>query len=67
MLAFAHRSAEMGSHQGLCASSVPRADRLEQERVLGVAYFANQYGPALVDKLMAELPTDMGSHWVVTL
>lgn len=38
-----------------------------QERVLGVAYFANQYGPALVDKLMAELPTDMGSHWVVTL
>ncbi|HEX6324075.1 MAG TPA: bacillithiol biosynthesis cysteine-adding enzyme BshC [Vicinamibacterales bacterium] len=38
-----------------------------QERVLGVVYFANQYGPALVDKLIAELPTDMGSHWVVTI
>lgn len=38
-----------------------------QERVLGVAYFANQYGPALVDKLVADLPTDLGSHWVVAI
>ncbi len=38
-----------------------------QERVLGVAYFVNQYGPALSDKLVAELPTDMGSHWLVTI
>lgn len=38
-----------------------------QERVLGVAYFANQYGPALVDKLVAELPTEMGSHWLVAI
>ncbi|HUF24506.1 MAG TPA: bacillithiol biosynthesis cysteine-adding enzyme BshC [Vicinamibacterales bacterium] len=38
-----------------------------QERVLGVVYFANQYGPALVDKLIAELPAEMGSHWVVTI
>lgn len=38
-----------------------------QERVLGVAYFVNQYGPALIDKLVAELPTEMGSHWLVTI
>ena len=38
-----------------------------QERVLGVVYFANQYGPALVDKLVAELPAEMGSHWVVAI
>ncbi len=38
-----------------------------QERVLGVVHFANQYGPALIDKLVADLPTEMGSHWVVTI
>lgn len=38
-----------------------------QERVLGVVHFANAYGPALVDKLVAELPTEMGSHWVVSI
>lgn len=38
-----------------------------QERVLGVAYFVNQYGPALVDKLVADLPVEMGSHWLVSL
>lgn len=38
-----------------------------QERVLGVVYFANQYGPALVDRLVAELPVEMGSHWIVAI
>lgn len=38
-----------------------------QERVLGVVHFANQYGPALIEKLVAELPTEMGSHWVVAI
>jgi uncharacterized protein YllA (UPF0747 family) len=38
-----------------------------QERVLGVAYFANQYGPALADRLVADLPVEMGSHWVVAI
>lgn len=38
-----------------------------QERVLGVAYFVNAYGPALVDRLVADLPTDMGSHWLISL
>ena len=38
-----------------------------QERVLGLVHFANHYGPSLTDKLVAELPTAMGRHWVVAL
>lgn len=49
------------------AQSLAFPQSAPQERVLGVAYFANQYGPALIDKLVAELPVEMGSHWVVTI
>ena len=38
-----------------------------QERELGVVYFLNKYGPALVEILLEELPIDMGQHWLVTL
>jgi bacillithiol biosynthesis cysteine-adding enzyme BshC len=38
-----------------------------QERTLGVIYFLNRYGPALIDRLFAELPLDLGQHWVVTI
>jgi bacillithiol biosynthesis cysteine-adding enzyme BshC len=38
-----------------------------QERALGFVYFLNKYGPALVDRLQAELPLDDSSHWVVTI
>jgi bacillithiol biosynthesis cysteine-adding enzyme BshC len=38
-----------------------------QERAVGFVYFLNKYGPALVDRLYAELPTDAGTHWVVTI
>ena len=38
-----------------------------QERVLGIAHFANHYGPAFVDKLVSDLPTAMGRHWIVSL
>ena len=38
-----------------------------QERTLGVVYFLNRYGPALVDRLLEELPLDLGQHWVVTI
>lgn len=49
------------------AQSLAFPGGVPQERVLGVAYFANQYGPAFIDKLVAELPTEMGSHWIVTI
>jgi bacillithiol biosynthesis cysteine-adding enzyme BshC len=38
-----------------------------QERVLGVVFFLNRYGPALVDRLLEELPLEMGRHWILTI
>lgn len=38
-----------------------------QEREIGFVWFLNRYGPALVDRLMAELPLAMGHHWVLTI
>jgi bacillithiol biosynthesis cysteine-adding enzyme BshC len=38
-----------------------------QEREVGFVWFLNRYGPALVDRLMEELPLDMGHHWVLTV
>jgi len=38
-----------------------------QERTVGSVYFLNRFGPALVERLMAELPLDPGYHWVVTV
>jgi len=38
-----------------------------QERTLGVVYFLNKFGPALVDLLLDELPLDPGQHWLITL
>ena len=36
-----------------------------QERAVGFVHFLNKYGPTLVDRLLEELPTDMGVHWVI--
>lgn len=38
-----------------------------QERTIGFVSFMNEYGPALVDRLEAELPLDLGHHWVVAI
>jgi bacillithiol synthase len=38
-----------------------------QERSVGFISFLNQYGPALVDRLLDELPLDLGSHWIVSI
>jgi bacillithiol biosynthesis cysteine-adding enzyme BshC len=42
-------------------------DSHPQERAIGHVYFLNRYGPALVDRLVADLPLDMGRHFVVTI
>jgi bacillithiol biosynthesis cysteine-adding enzyme BshC len=42
-------------------------DGVPQERVLGTVTLLNRYGPALVERLMHELPLDLGHHWVLTL
>jgi bacillithiol biosynthesis cysteine-adding enzyme BshC len=38
-----------------------------QERVLGIVHFLNLYGPALVERLLEELPLDPGQHWILTI
>jgi bacillithiol biosynthesis cysteine-adding enzyme BshC len=38
-----------------------------QERTLGVVYFLNRYGPAVIDRLFSELPLELGQHWVITV
>ena len=38
-----------------------------QEREIGFVSFLNQYGPALVERLEAELPLELGRHWIVTI
>jgi bacillithiol biosynthesis cysteine-adding enzyme BshC len=38
-----------------------------QERSLSVVHFLNQYGPALIDRLLEELPVDPGQHWVIAI
>lgn len=42
-------------------------DGIPQERALGSVALVNRYGPALVQRLMQELPLDLGHHWVLTL
>jgi len=38
-----------------------------QERTLGVVYFLNRYGPAVIDRLLSALPLELGQHWVITI
>lgn len=39
----------------------------QQERALAGVFFLNRYGPAVVERILRELPLDMGRHWVVTV
>ena len=32
-----------------------------------VVYFLNRYGPAVIDRLLSELPLELGQHWVMTI
>ncbi|MGH9174468.1 MAG: bacillithiol biosynthesis cysteine-adding enzyme BshC [Vicinamibacterales bacterium] len=38
-----------------------------QEREIGCVWFANRYGPALVERLLDDLPLNMGHHWVLAI
>lgn len=38
-----------------------------QERSVAFVYFLDRYGPALIERLHAEMPLDMGTHWVLAL
>jgi bacillithiol biosynthesis cysteine-adding enzyme BshC len=38
-----------------------------QEREVGGVYFLNKYGVSLIERLAADLPPDIGTHWVLTV
>ena len=42
-------------------------DGAPQERAVSSVYFINRYGPGVVDRLLAEMPLDVGRHWLLTL
>ncbi len=42
-------------------------DGIPQERALGSVALLNRYGPALVQRLVDELPLELGRHWVLTV
>jgi bacillithiol biosynthesis cysteine-adding enzyme BshC len=38
-----------------------------QERAIGAISLLNRYGPAVIDRVLADLPLDLGHHWVLTV
>ena len=38
-----------------------------QERAVGVVYFLNRYGPALIDRLVTDPTLDPRHHWVIAI
>ena len=38
-----------------------------QERAVGMVYFLNRYGPALIERLVTDTTLDTQHHWVVTI
>jgi bacillithiol biosynthesis cysteine-adding enzyme BshC len=42
-------------------------DGMPQERAIGAVSLLNRYGPALVERLLTDLPLDLGHHWVLTV
>ena len=49
------------------AQALAFPDGIPQERALGSIALLNRYGPALVQRLVQDLPLDLGHHWVLTL
>ena len=47
------------------AQSFP--DGMPQERAIGIVSLLNRYGPALVHRLLSDLPLDLGHHWIHTV
>jgi bacillithiol synthase len=39
----------------------------QQERSVAGVFFLNRYGPAMIERVLAGLPLDLGRHWVVTV
>jgi bacillithiol synthase len=49
------------------AQSQAFPEGIPQERAIGAVSLLNRYGPALVERLLSELPLDLGHHWILTV
>jgi bacillithiol biosynthesis cysteine-adding enzyme BshC len=67
MIQAAKRRDETLRRQYIRTRALAFPDGHAQERTIGFASFLNQYGPALVQRLEADLPLDLGRHWVVAI
>ena len=38
-----------------------------QERAVGMVYFLNRHGPALIDRLVTDPTLDASHHWMITI
>ena len=47
------------------AQAFPNGD--PQERAVAFVYFLNRYGPGMIDRLLDDLPLDVGQHWLLTV
>jgi bacillithiol synthase len=63
----AKRRDETLRRQFMRARALAFPDGHAQERTVGFVSFLNQYGPAFVSRLEAQLPLDLGKHWIVTI
>ena len=67
MIQAAKKRDETLRRQFIRAKAQAFPDGEPQERALATVFFLNRYGPALVDRLLEELPVDMGRHWVLSI
>ena len=67
MIQAAKRRDETLRRQYIRTRALAFPDGHAQERTIGFLSFLNQYGPALVQRLEADLPLDLGQHWVVAI
>jgi bacillithiol biosynthesis cysteine-adding enzyme BshC len=42
-------------------------DGMPQERAISAVSLLNRYGPALLERLLSDLPLDLGHHWILTV
>ncbi len=67
MISAAKRRDETLRRQFMRTRALAFPDGHAQERTIGFVSFLNQYGLSLVDRLDAELPLDLGRHWIITI
>jgi bacillithiol biosynthesis cysteine-adding enzyme BshC len=62
----AKRRDETLRRQFIRAQTQAFPDGHQQERALASIFFVNRYGQALYERILSDLPLELGTHWLVT-